>query len=66
MELMEFQTNVSRRLLVHLSHLINHCIRLSQHPMSWKEAKMLALPKPGKDPKFPQNLRPISLLLLTG
>jgi hypothetical protein len=34
--------------------------------MSWKEAKVVALPKPGKDPKFPQNLHPTSLLSSTG
>jgi hypothetical protein len=34
--------------------------------MSWKEAKVVALPKPGKDPKFLQNLHPISLLSSTG
>jgi hypothetical protein len=32
-----------RRSLVHLTHLINHCIRLSHFPMPWKEAKVVAL-----------------------
>jgi hypothetical protein len=53
------------RSLVHLTHLINHCIRLSHLPTSSKETKVVALPKPGKDPKFSQNLSPISLLPLT-
>jgi hypothetical protein len=58
--------HLPRRPLVHLTHLINHCIRLSHFPSSWKEAKVVALPKPGKDSKFPQNSRPISLLSSTG
>jgi hypothetical protein len=46
--------------------LINNCVRLSHFPTSWNEAKVITLAKPGKDPKFPQNLRPISLLPTTG
>jgi hypothetical protein len=48
------------------THLFNHCIRLSHFPTSWKEAKVVALPKHCKDPKFPQNVRPSSLLSSTG
>jgi hypothetical protein len=55
-----------KRQLVHLTNLFNHCIRLSHLPKSWKEAKMITLPKPGKNPKLPQNLRPISLLSTKG
>jgi hypothetical protein len=58
--------HLPRRPLVHLTHLINHCLRLSYFPNIWKEAKVITIPKPGKDPKFPQNLRPISLLSTTG
>jgi hypothetical protein len=56
---------LSRRRLVHLRHLFNHCLWLPNFPKSWKEAKFLTLPKPGKGPKFLQNLRPISLLSTT-
>jgi hypothetical protein len=48
--------------IVHQTYLFNYCLWLSHIPLSWKEAKVITLPKPGKNTKFPQNLRPISLL----
>jgi hypothetical protein len=58
--------HLQRRPLVQLTHQFNHCIGLSHFPKSWKEAKVVALPKTGKHPKFLQNLLPISLLSSTG
>jgi hypothetical protein len=58
--------HLPRRPLLHLTHLFNHCIRLSHFPVSRKVAKAITLPKPGKDPKFPQNLRPVSVLSTIG
>jgi hypothetical protein len=58
--------HLPRRPLVYLPHLFNHCLRLSHFPKPWKKVKVITLPNPGKDPKFPQHLRPISLLSTTG
>jgi hypothetical protein len=52
--------------MVHSAHLFNQCLRLPHFLHPWKEAKIITLPKSGKDQKFPQNLRPISLLPTTG
>jgi hypothetical protein len=58
--------HLPRRPLEHLTHLFNHCLRLSYFPKPWKEAKVITLPKPSKDTNFPQNLRLTSLLSTTG
>jgi hypothetical protein len=55
-----------RRYLVHVTFFFNHGLRLCHFPAPWKEAKIIALPKPGKKPKLPENLGPISLLSTTG
>jgi hypothetical protein len=50
-----------RRPLVHLTNLFYSL--LSHFPKSWKDATIITLPKPGKDPKFPENLRPIKTIV---
>jgi hypothetical protein len=54
--------HLPRRSLVHLTHLFNQCFWLYYFPKPWKEVKFITLPKPGKDPKLPKYLCPISLL----
>src|SRR6266496_3854627 len=34
-------------------------------PKCWRQSKIIAIPKPGKDPGDPKNFRPISLLCHT-
>jgi hypothetical protein len=58
--------HLPRRPLVHLSHLFNHCLRIGHLLAPGKETKIITLPKPSKDPEFPQILLPISLLSITG
>jgi hypothetical protein len=58
--------HLPKRRLVHLTHLFNHCLGISYFPTPWKDAKIITLPKPGKNHTSPQNLRPISLLPMTG
>jgi hypothetical protein len=62
----EYLQHFLRRPLLHLRYLFNHCLQLGHFPAPWKKAKFITLPKPGKDPKFSPNLRPISHLSTTG
>ena len=39
-----------------------NCLERCRVPKQWRQAKVIALPKPKKDPSKPENYRPISLL----
>ena len=45
-----------------LCNFYSRIIRGHSTPKLWREAKVIALPKPGKDPELPSSYRPISLL----
>jgi hypothetical protein len=47
--------HLPRRSLVHITHLFIHCLRLCHFPAPRKEAKIIALPKPGNNPNFPKT-----------
>lgn len=52
--------------IVLLTKTINGCIKIGYFPTAFKCAKVLPIPKPGKDPKLPTSYRPISLLSSLG
>ena len=52
-------TNVA---LMYLVNIINLMLLTGIFPQIWKIANVLAIPKPNKDSKIPNNYRPISLL----
>ena len=45
-----------------LRALYNNCAETKNLPKIWRKARVVALLKPGKDPKLPGSYRPISLL----
>lgn len=51
-----------RKPLVLLTRIFNSCLINAYFPTAWKTAKIVPIPKPGKDLKRPENHRPISLL----
>lgn len=54
--------NISERSIVHLVCILNKCLELQYFPAVWKCAKVIPIPKPGKDLTLPSSYRPISLL----
>lgn len=48
--------------ITYLLFIITACMKFSYFPEKWKHAKVVPIPKPGKDHSSPSNYRPISLL----
>ena len=47
-----------------LLDMLNECTSTKHIPSIWRKAKVIAIPKPGKDPSSPKSYRPISLLCI--
>ncbi|KXZ75606.1 hypothetical protein TcasGA2_TC035039 [Tribolium castaneum] len=58
--------NLSLKVILELTGILNAMFSFRYFPQRWKMATVIFIPKPGKDPKFPQNHRPISLLSAVG
>ena len=54
--------HLSTAAIAHLSSLFTSALTLGNFPSSWKQAKVIAIPKPRKPPTHPDSYRPISLL----
>jgi hypothetical protein len=54
--------HLPRSVLKFIAKIFNTSLALNYFPASWKVAKIIMLPKPGKDHTSPLNYRPISLL----
>ena len=58
--------NLDRKNLSNIALIYNSCLKTGYFPNAWKQAKVVMLPKPGKDLTKPTSYRPISLLPAMG
>ena len=57
---------VPQSYMTYLISFFGVCLRLGYFPKEWKHAKIIMVPKPGKDLSLAKNYRPISLLSCLG
>lgn len=58
----EIMKQLTHKAVQSLTNIINASRKLGYFPSAWKVAKVIMIPKPGKDHSDPGNYRPISLL----
>jgi Reverse transcriptase (RNA-dependent DNA polymerase)/Endonuclease-reverse transcriptase len=54
--------NLPLEAICEITKIFNDCLSNVYFPETWKVARVIAIPKPGKDSRNPTNFRPISLL----
>lgn len=59
-------SELPRKGILFLTYICNAALRLCHIPASWKIAKVIMLPKPGKPAELVSSYRPISLLPIQG
>lgn len=52
----------SKRVVLHITKILNSCLRFEYFPAKWKLATVVMIPKPKADLTYTANHRPISLL----
>ncbi|GFX42375.1 probable RNA-directed DNA polymerase from transposon X-element [Trichonephila clavipes] len=52
--------------ITNITKIFNSCLQQNYFPQEWKHALITVIPKAGKDDKFPDNYRPISLISSLG
>lgn len=60
----EVARQLSKKTLIHLTHILNSILRLSYIPVQWKTSVIIIIPKPNKPPEIPSSYRPLSPLHL--
>ena len=58
--------NLPDMAITKLKNIYNWALSMGYFPIKFKNAIMILIPKPGKDPKRVENYRPISLLEVPG
>ncbi|GBP17779.1 RNA-directed DNA polymerase from mobile element jockey [Eumeta japonica] len=55
--------HLPRRALEVMNRVLNSMLRTGHFPETWKKSKVITIPKAEKDPRRPENLRTITLIL---
>lgn len=53
---------LNKKTIGYLTAIFNSMLRIGYYPTKWKHSIIIPIPKPGKNPAYTENYRPISLI----